>query len=387
MKEEHEFLSPSYAPRFNCKIGLCRHVCCNGWPVTFSLNDYYLLMGRDCGEELRQMLDRGVKISLSPTPEAYAEILPRYDGSCPMRLRDGRCAIQGELGEEALTQVCRFYPRGIRTTPDYEYSFANSCEGVIELLISDDEPVRFEKRRITTDLPPTAERSFAFPTMGKETEIRLWLINFVGDRSKPLYKRLMTLGLALKDLEAALAVNDASTLKRLIDTKDYKTENVATTEDVFKYGLDTMQSMLKLLDERSDSLREYGEEALNYFSKDNSAYERYLNAKEHFEEAFPKWEIWFEKILINHMFFEQFPFQDRRDGPWEELVAICAVYALLRFLSLGRMAHRESVDDFVDMVSATFRLINHTDFDYYCSRLLKKLGCTVPEKVFALISL
>lgn len=35
-----------------------------------------------------------------------------------------------------------------------------------------------------------------------------------------------------------------------------------------------------------------------------------------------------EHVLVNHMFFEQFPFQDRDEGLCDEFIAICAVYAL-----------------------------------------------------------
>ena len=48
MKEEHEYLIPDYYPEFACKMGACRMACCDGWPVTFSLDDYYRLMGAEC---------------------------------------------------------------------------------------------------------------------------------------------------------------------------------------------------------------------------------------------------------------------------------------------------------------------------------------------------
>lgn len=72
-----------------------------------------------------------------------------------------------------------------------------------------------------------------------------------------------------------------------------------------------------------------------YFGRDEGTFDRYLAARDDFEARFPDWPVWFEHLLINHMFFVQFPFQDRPESIGEEFVALCAVYALLRFLALG----------------------------------------------------
>jgi len=101
-----EYLVPDYYSRFSCKMGACRSACCTGWPISFSLNDYFRLIGSDCSPQLRDRLDRGVRIALEPTPEVYAQIAPRWDGECPMRLDDGRCAIHAELGCEGACAAC-----------------------------------------------------------------------------------------------------------------------------------------------------------------------------------------------------------------------------------------------------------------------------------------
>ena len=59
----------------------------------------------------------------------------------------------------------------------------------------------------------------------------------------------------------------------------------------------------------------------------------------------------------------------------DEYFALCAVYVLLRFLSLGWVAQLPSIDEAVDVVSAAFRLIDHTSFDRYAAPILKRLGC------------
>ena len=383
--------------------------CCVGWPVHISLDDYFRLTSRECSDELRRRMDTGVKVALHPTPEEYAQITPRYDGDCSMRLPDGRCILHAELGEDALAHVCRLYPRGIRLEPGYECSLTNSCEGVLELLFEKEEPIRFIRQELSFGILPPHKRNYTFPVMGKEIEIRLWLIAHIQNRALPLFERLISLGRSLRKLEQIMDAQDAAALDVLLQSPfptDFLT--LEAGPEHLAFGLHTMQKLSTQLDERSDSLRAYGEAAQSYFtikadtgssasaSNMNSTepkaysvsdYERYLTAKEHFETTFPKWEIWFEHMLVNHMFFEQFPFQDRPASPWNEFVAICSLYALLRFLSLGCMADKTSVTDFIDMAAATFRLVGHTSFDHYVARIMHDLGCTTPQAILDLISL
>ena len=393
MKDSHNFLIPDYLTSFSCKMGDCRTPCCVGWPIHISLNDYFHLTSRECSDELRRRLDTGVRVALHPTPEEYAEITPRYDGDCSMRLADGRCILHAELGEEALAHVCRLYPRGIRLEPDYECSLTNSCEAVLELLFRKEEPIRFVRKELSFGTLPPHKRSYTFPLMGKEIEVRLRLIEHLQNRSLPLFKRLISLGRSLHKLEQIMDSQNIAALEAFLQAPfptDFLSLEIGPEHQSF--GLRTMAALSEQLDERSDSLRSYGESAQAYFthSSDTNDFansEKYLSAKEHFESTFPKWEVWFEHLLVNHMFFEQFPCQDRPESPWDEFVAICSLYALLRFLSLGCMADKTSETDFIDMVAATFRLVEHTSFDHYVACIMHSLGCTTPQTIYDLISL
>lgn len=155
----------------------------------------------------------------------------------------------------------------------------------------------------------------------------------------------------------------------------------------FAAGMETMEALMAQLDSRSDSVRRYGEAALAYFGTDDEAFDRYRAADAHFVRLLPDWQVFFEHMLVNHMFFERFPFQDRPDSLWEEFVAISAVYALLRFLCLGWMAARDDLSDLIDVCAAAFRLIDHTQFDRYASRTLHSLGCNDPQRVHDLVLL
>lgn len=388
MEKEIEYLMPDYYNVFSCKMGACRRACCEGWPITFSVEDYFRLMGCECTDDLRRKLDIGIKVSLSPTPDIYAQVSPRYDGSCPMRLQDGRCAIHAELGEKALSDVCRLYPRGLRIEPSYECSCANSCEAVLELLFSKDEPIRFIKGKCTDALPPMGKRSVTYPVFNLEQEIKLHLIEIIQNRNLPFLRRIISLGGAMYVLEEIIENQDEEKIH--VWLKSFFEEELPAFEfskkDVY-FGINVMEEILEYIDNRSDSVREYGEKALSYFKSEGDVLEKYNFAKTHFESAFPKWETYFEHMITNHMFFEQFPFQDRPVSLWNEFISLCAVYSLMRFLSIGYMQGKESLTDLVDMFSGVFRLIDHTSFDSYASKTLKQLKCNTPKILLTLISL
>lgn len=388
MKKTDEFLVPDYYPDFSCKMGKCRSACCVGWPISLSRDDYFRLVSMNCSSKLRKKLDCAFYPAENPTPEKYVVISPKYDGNCPLRLEDGCCGIHAELGEDVLAHVCRLYPRGVRLEGERECSCANSCEAVLELLLSRDEPILFEKAVLSFDVPNRGNRLFRFEAFGREQKIRLWLIKQMQNRKLSIPHRIMSVGIGLREIEKALGENDR---EKLDDILAFPAFEISKPPVVFQshldFGLKNARSLLRLLDDRSESIRSFGEEALEYFGTGEEAFDRYIFAKELFEKKFPKWEIWFEHMLVNHMFFEQFPFQDRPESFWNEFVGLCAVYTLLRFLCVGCMAQKDDVSDFVDAAAAAFRLIDHTEFERYSSQILRSFGCTDPEKIYDLIAL
>ncbi len=379
------FLVPDYYDKFACKMGNCLHACCEGWPISFSVEDYFRLSSCECCEELRKKIDTGVKLSLNPTPDHYAIIQPRFDGSCPMRLEDGRCAIHKEVGEDFLSDVCRLYPRGVRIEPGNECSCANSCESVLELLFENDEPILFNREELDIIIPPMGKRAVSYGTMGMETEIRLWLISILENRRFDLKTRIVHLGKSMHKLEDIISRKDEASLKNLLSTQENDSFSFCPNEEHISFGINVMEELISKIDSRSDSVKNFGEKALSRFGEKEEALYKYISFKSEFENAFPKWEIYFEKMLVNHMFFQQFPFQDRPVTLWNEFVSLCSIYALLRFLSMGVLTENKTI--FVDLYAAIFRLADHTSFEIYAARVLKNLGCYTKEKIFDIISL
>ncbi len=389
MKAATDYLVPDYYPDFRCKMGACRHACCEGWPVTISMKDYFRLLSVSCSPELRARLDVAMHVIPRPGEDEYAQILPAYDGRCRLMMEDGRCRIHAELGEDALADICRLFPRGVRVRDGYECSCANSCEAVVEIFLDHPEPLRFIRIPLDLRLPAYRAPENVFADAGYGQEIRLYYIGIMQDRGLELPERLMSLGIAMQEMEKALRADDGARIRALMASSPEQFSGM-TGKPLQRHlddGLEIARAMLELVDERSESVRSCGEEALRWFAEGGNSIERYHAAAANFEAVIPDWRIFFEHLLVNHMFFEQFPFQDRPVPVKDEFLAVCAVYTLLRFLTVCRIAVRPSVTEFTDVCAALFRLISHTAFDRFAADMLKRLGCVTPEAVSALISL
>ncbi|MFR2021433.1 MAG: hypothetical protein ACLS6G_13540 [Christensenellales bacterium] len=112
---------------------------------------------------------------------------------------------------------------------------------------------------------------------------------------------------------------------------------------------------------------------------------RYAVAERHLNEALPDWPVAFEHALVNHMFFEQFPFQDRDEGFAMSSSRLRGIYRAARALRLARWRGRANRPCLWTM-AATFRFIDHTAFDRYGAPA-QTLGCADEAGLAELVTL
>ena len=337
MNESKLFWMPDYFPSFSCKMGACRTACCTGWQVSISLENYFALIGTDCSMDLRRKMDCALKPVDYPDEGKYAVIQPNYFGDCPLRLEDGRCGLQVELGEDILPDICRLYPRGVRRTErGYEICRAASCEAVPEMLLHKDEPISFIEREWAMKLPPMPAEALGDPA------VRMEKIKAVQDRTRPLALRLGSLG-------------------------------GIVPEQTSERTLTALWELLLSLGEHSDSLAPFVERAAANLAQ-RPLSDAYAEARSAFESAFPMWETFFEHLLVNHMFFTRYPYSESGMQEHHRFASLVTVYAAVRMLSALCTANDHSEEVLTDAVAAAFRLIDHTDFDRTALHLLGKHG-------------
>lgn len=366
---EKIFTVPDIYPDFKCKISSCRQTCCYGWEITFGMEEYFRLIGMNCPRDLRKRLDGSVYVLDRPTHERYAALAKRYDGECPMHDSDGYCALQRHCGEDALTSVCRFYPRSPRTRHANECSVAASCEGVCELLFAKKEPLSFIKipldfRNVFTPSPDDDIKTrFYVP-------IRQRLISILQERHVPLQARLSFAVKTAKTLDGAFekGTNDAiSAVLSSMDDVPALTEKKKTDSSALKIaarllsGFDFRHSIYPFAQKASANLGFETDSFLN----------NYERAKIDFEKAFPEWEGMFENVIVNHFFYEGLPFSDDGCLLSDNIKAMCAVYGLWRIAAVGYTLTSPDMNSLVDVTAAFFRLAENSPLPDNLSKAMK----------------
>ncbi len=99
-----QFYAPEFYSQFRCLAAACPDSCCKDWEIQIDAASarYYQSLPGSLGQRLRQ--------HLLPDADGGA-VMALESGRCPMWRADGLCAIQAQLGADALCQTCRDYPR------------------------------------------------------------------------------------------------------------------------------------------------------------------------------------------------------------------------------------------------------------------------------------
>ncbi|MBN1970170.1 MAG: flagellin lysine-N-methylase [Candidatus Delongbacteria bacterium] len=356
------FLVPDYYKNFQCKGGDCRDSCCVEWKVTIPMEQYFLLHGLKCKATVKEKIDRAFRPLINPTKERYAEIVHNYDGDCPLHKKDGYCLLHETCGEEVLPWVCRYYPRGPRIDLAYEASCANSCEKTLELLFEDTNILSFEKRNLSFLINKPKEEA---PSERKSLYIKVRdnIFSILTNRNYPLHLRMIHLGQYLN----AMTGNTQIDIVDIDFSFDLPECNINENHQVLWSLLDLFNSKYKRLDEQLSESRR------NYLLHD--VVEVYSINKEHLDKTIEDHEIFFEKMLINDLFFKQFPFQSNF-SVHDQFLSVCGIYVLLRYLTLNLMSNKNTKNDFIDILAKSFTVISHSEFDKLISSFMKRLEIT-----------
>jgi len=337
------FLVPDFYKNFRCKRGACRRCCCEGWTVAVPESEYFRLVGLACPQALRARLDEAFFVPHDASPDRYAVLNHDYLGRCHLRRNDGLCALQAELGEAALPFVCQTYPRSIRRDLG-EATLVNSCEAVVELLADRKEPIRFE--RITPGGPePGREAS-------DRMRIRRECIEALQDRSVGIRQRLVRIGSRLCRRE----------LRPL----------------PFPAQMDALLKLAQLYETISPSVGDRCRTAVSVLKGRDEIV--YADMAEALAERFPMLGPLTEHMLVNHLFFEKFPFSDAHETAEDEAMALCGTFAFARMLTVGSLESLKVRGDLIDLIADIFRLVEHTRFDHNIDVVLRSCGAEAAGK-------
>lgn len=128
------YLKPHYYDKFECAAGQCPDTCCAGWQIVIdddSLEKY---------GEVKGTFGRRLRNSIDWMEGAFYQ----DERGCGFLNERNLCDIYQELGEDAMCETCRMYPRHVEEYDGLrELSLNLSCPVAAEMILSCREKVTF----------------------------------------------------------------------------------------------------------------------------------------------------------------------------------------------------------------------------------------------------
>ena len=199
MPESRQFHA-EYAEKFQCLGSSCEDSCCGHWTVPVDEAAYARCQTLPAGP-VRTLIDTSfvpveqVGAASPAGGEKFAQIRMNAEQRCPLQGADLLCRIHGEYGAEYLPHACQVYPRaeapvrGVGAT-----ALALSCPEAARLVLLTPHLLRAGRHRAApSHWDEGLERFFA---------VQDFALRLVGNRSYPLWQRLLMLGLFSHRLDA-----------------------------------------------------------------------------------------------------------------------------------------------------------------------------------------
>ena len=349
-----KYIVADYYPGFACKCGGCRHNCCVGWPVTVSRREHDRMLAAPCSEEFKKEIREALRPNFVPEDDRYAHIVHDKHARCRLLGEDGLCSLQKQAGEEVLPDVCRLYPRNRRSVGGVaECALSLSCEAVTEAALASREPLGFVEAEIGEEpLFPIDMSPAQYGECQRAIEI-------MEDRSKSLPERFDALGEELFGCRESCGGEDGD--------------------------LDALRTVYQLASDFSGKNKVAGPlcmEALGFFGmagkeklsgeETRELLRRLKEAEEHAFAGLPDWEAYAERLLVSHMFYNNFPHVGGTSDGARAFYGLAAVYAFVKFVFTGNQRRWASREEIADTLADLFRLIEHSDFKYRASQAYRR---------------
>lgn len=340
-------LRPSYYDRFHCLAAGCRLSCCIGWNIAFNKKDYLSLKRQNTSPELAERLSRAVRRVRDDKygGRMYAEF-DMSNGVCPLLREDCLCALQAEKGPDALPMVCKMFPRDscYLASGYLERSLTPACEGVLALLWDMPEGIDF----VSDPLPKERWRSLTFEgealLIRHFAEIRELCIDFLQDRRFPLPRRILLMGMALreladgeKDIPGWLA--RSRSMANSLASGGFPEE--PEQESLLAFFMTNALQTLRMFEANNPGLEGIREDVLTYCGVSPSGGSRatirtalYREARERFEKSFGDREYFFENLMVSLLFRLNMPDPISAETLWKSYVNFCNLYAFYRFMAV-----------------------------------------------------
>ena len=117
MSNQSIILQPKYVGNFQCDGSKCNAKCCGKWRIDIDMETYKKYQ-RIKNPAMRKKILSSIQPS---TIQTGFQIKLNNKGVCPLLCEDNLCYIQRNMGEGALSQTCKVYPRMVQQIGNYQF--------------------------------------------------------------------------------------------------------------------------------------------------------------------------------------------------------------------------------------------------------------------------
>ena len=110
-------MQPKYVGDFQCDGSKCNAKCCGKWRIDIDMETYKKYQ-RIKNPTMRKKILSGIQPS---TIQTGFQIKLNNKGVCPLLCEDNLCYVQRNMGEDALSQTCKVYPRMVQQIGNYQF--------------------------------------------------------------------------------------------------------------------------------------------------------------------------------------------------------------------------------------------------------------------------
>ncbi len=221
--------APDYYPKFSCIGSKCEDTCCSGWSVNIDRDTYHKYKSNK-HKVLAPLFKIAVKKDTSPNANSlnnFGLMKLKPNGACFFLDDDQLCAIQKNLGADALSNTCKSYPRlSNKFGAQREMALGISCPEAARLILLNPEPMQFITLAPEPGSKDTGHYSYQYPLKNEGdpeqiavlNDFRGLMIAILQFREIHLGARLMLLGLLLEEVDSIAQAETFSNAAQLSPT-------------------------------------------------------------------------------------------------------------------------------------------------------------------------
>ena len=218
MSNQSIILQPKYVADFQCAGSKCDAKCCrNLWLIDID-RETYKKYQRIKNPSMRKKILTSMQPSIT---RVGFKIKFNENGACPLLCEDNFCYVQKNLGEDALSETCKLYPRRLNKIGNYQFRVLSmTCPVAAEQALL--SPYGMELQQLSCEDDSAAWKLAVKNTHSKEVSDDLAAVHIMmgglailQNTSYTFEQRLVLLGLFLdrvkdcqQDVEAVASLID-----------------------------------------------------------------------------------------------------------------------------------------------------------------------------------